>query len=401
MQSLPLSASKNNSHHYAARIVQRTISVAFLCLLAQLPLAVLYSSHVTSIAAINLIVHAILLLIALGLCHFGRWQVGRLVLMSTYLSFITFATFIWRENLCIQHFLLIGVLVSNGIYRRHEKNQQRLFNIIMLMTFLGLEVYFLLPFEHWSAAIRITNSITLVAACLLISFMMQRYTKQKWGQLKDLQARTNALLTSFLPQPRSLTHSHWPNGYQERFDNVCVVFADLKGYTQLSLHYDDDEIVAILDSLYRQFDHLANTFNIEKLKTNGDQYMAAAGLPFKHTAITSKQECLKNTLEFSQHLVSTVKKLFARLHMPCDIRVGIAMGTVTGGVIGSQRAGFDIWGKTVNRAARLEQAVTPGYIAVCDVIARNLDTSSQFEVQFVHHEDCCHHILSRGAALET
>ncbi|MCW8108175.1 adenylate/guanylate cyclase domain-containing protein [Alteromonas ponticola] len=265
---------------------------------------------------------------------------------------------------------------------------------ILLITFLGLEVYCLFPFEHWTATMRLTNSITLMAASCMILLSMQHYARQKWRHLKALQRKTHEVIESFLPQPQHLAQCQWPKGYQERFDNVCVLFADLHGYTQLSQHYDDDEIVAILDSLYRQFDQLASRFNIEKLKTNGDEYMAVAGLPFMSSTAVTKQQCIGNAIEFARHMVKAVNRVFGELHMPCDIRVGIAMGSVTGGVIGSQRPCFDVWGKTVNRAARLEQAVTPGYIAVCEVIARSVQSTQCYQVILVQQENASHHILA-------
>nr|WP_246261444.1 adenylate/guanylate cyclase domain-containing protein [Alteromonas ponticola] len=259
--------------------------------------------------------------------------------------------------------------------------------------FLTLETYFLLPFDHWLATIRLVNSVTLVLVSCVILALIQHYANQRWQQLKALQAKTNDVVESFLPQPQHLKQTQWPVGYQERFDNVCVLFADLHGYTQLSQHYDDDEIVAILDSLYRQFDQLASRFDIEKLKTNGDEYMAVAGLPFKTDSSLTKHDCIENAVLFAKHLVDAVNSVFAQLHLPCTIRIGIAMGSVTGGVIGSQRPCFDVWGKTVNRAARLEQCVTPGYIAVCNVIARILQTSDSRQTLLVQRDNDAHYVL--------
>nr|WP_269468676.1 adenylate/guanylate cyclase domain-containing protein [Alteromonas sp. ASW11-130] len=223
---------------------------------------------------------------------------------------------------------------------------------------------------------------------------MQHYTKQRWQQIKALQSQTNELLRTFLPQPQHLSRAHWPSGYQERFENVCVLFADLQGYTQLSQHYDDDEIVTILDTLYQQFDQLAREFQIEKIKTNGDEYMAVAGLPFSASDCSSKLERIDNIITFARHLINTVNQLFTQLHTTCNLRVGIAMGSVTGGVIGSQRLCFDVWGKTVNRAASLEQVAAPGYIAVCDVIARNAETAGVYQILRVERENQSHHIIA-------
>nr|WP_252728102.1 adenylate/guanylate cyclase domain-containing protein [Alteromonas sp. C1M14] len=169
-----------------------------------------------------------------------------------------------------------------------------------------------------------------------------------------------------LPSAPGSPNEHWPLGHTEKIDNVSVLFADLQGYTTLSETYDDADIVRILDDIYHLFDAHALRLGIEKIKTNGDEYMAAIGVPltYLHTPEENTDQTVTMCL-FAKALLRSFNSLVEKRNLGCNIRIGIATGSVTGGIIGAHKPHFDIWGKTVNRASRLEQASTPGTISVC------------------------------------
>ncbi len=159
----------------------------------------------------------------------------------------------------------------------------------------------------------------------------------------------------------------------KEYDNVSVLFADFKGYTQLYTSLSDAEVVMLLDSFYRQVDALTLRFDVEKIKTNGDQYIATSKmesaffLPQFHPNRGASNLCL-----FAFAIIEVTNRLAIEYKCDIAIRIGIASGPIIGGMIGLHKPSFDIWGKTVNMAARLEQYSRANRISVCTLTARML-----------------------------
>ena len=149
-------------------------------------------------------------------------------------------------------------------------------------------------------------------------------------------------------------------GYRpaRHYAEVTVLFADLVGFTSLAGTLPPQQLLRLLNRLFSRFDELAEEYCLEKIKTVGDAYMAAAGLG----------------VEMRDHQSRTAGMALAQLRvgdalaresgLPLRLRIGIHSGPVVGGVIGRKRFAFDIWGETVNVASRLESAAAPGRILV-------------------------------------
>lgn len=146
------------------------------------------------------------------------------------------------------------------------------------------------------------------------------------------------------------------------YDEVSVLFTDFVGFTQATQKMRPDELVAELDGCFSQFDEVLRRNNMEKLKTIGDAYMCAAGLP--NLSPTHAVDACLTALEFRAFMAQMAEVKKALGHEFWQIRIGIHCGPVTAGVIGTNKFAYDIWGDTVNTASRMESSGTPGEINI-------------------------------------
>jgi guanylate cyclase len=144
----------------------------------------------------------------------------------------------------------------------------------------------------------------------------------------------------------------------DSYDAATILFADLKGFTPLSARLGPARIVRLLDELFTAFDKEAVALGMIQIKTIGDAYMAVAGLPAPHP------DHAEAAIRFACALLDTAKRIGRRHGLDLSMRVGIASGPVMAGVIGQAKVTYDVWGDTVNLAARLESYGEPGRIHV-------------------------------------
>ncbi len=146
------------------------------------------------------------------------------------------------------------------------------------------------------------------------------------------------------------------------FENVSVMFTDFKGFTTIAETLTPQELIKDLDACFVQFDKISERFNLEKLKTIGDSYMCAGGIPRRNT--THAIDCCLAALEI-QSFMNMMKKLKEDMGFPYwELRLGIHTGPLIAGVIGERKFAYDVWGDTVNTASRMESSGTPGRINI-------------------------------------
>jgi adenylate cyclase len=192
--------------------------------------------------------------------------------------------------------------------------------------------------------------VSLIAMALLVTFARGRDTAQ---------ARVEALLLNVLPADIAQRLQSDPNSIADHFDDASILFADVVDFTPLSSRLDAREVVGLLDRLFTSFDELVDRHDVEKIKTIGDCYMVAAGVPRQRPdharalagLALEMRECAKTCLpEGTEH--------------DLRLRIGISSGPVVAGVIGRRRFLYDLWGDTVNMASRMESHGTPDGIQI-------------------------------------
>ena len=197
---------------------------------------------------------------------------------------------------------------------------------------------------------------------------------------KDLaleKARTEELLANILPV--SIAEEIKKNGkVQPKYvPSATILFADFKGFTLLAERMEPVALIGLLDQYFTAFDEIVARFELEKLKTIGDAYMAVAGVPTA-TRRHAIDTCLA-ALEF-QAAVARTKVQREKMRLPAlDLRVGIHTGPVTSGIVGKRKFTFDIWGDAVNTASLMEANGMPGRINVSESVAGHVNTLFELE----------------------
>jgi guanylate cyclase len=209
-----------------------------------------------------------------------------------------------------------------------------------------------------------------VLAPLSITFFLLRYTDLR---RRTAEARSDELLTNAIPASIAIRLKHGESRIAESYPDTSVVFADIVGFTPWAQRTDPARVVTLLDDLFTRFDGIAADHGIEKIKTVGDAYMAAAGAP------QSRADHASAAVGFGRALLAEVEAWRRANDLDLRVRIGIASGPVVGGVIGRRRILFDLWGDTVNTAARMESSGSPGRIHVAASTRALLDASVAVE----------------------
>ncbi|HET6714770.1 MAG TPA: adenylate/guanylate cyclase domain-containing protein [Actinomycetota bacterium] len=195
-----------------------------------------------------------------------------------------------------------------------------------------------------------------VAFTVLASFASQR--NAALTALRAEQGRSEALLTNVLPSAIAERLKAGAGSIADHVESATIVFADVVDFTPLSQRLTPAEVVGTLDQLFSRFDTLVERHGLEKIKTIGDAYMAAAGVPDPCADHARRAALLALDMRDSVAGSATAG------HDGLELRIGINTGPVTAGVIGTKRFLYDLWGDAVNTASRMESNGTPGEIQI-------------------------------------
>ncbi len=178
------------------------------------------------------------------------------------------------------------------------------------------------------------------------------------------QERSERLLLSIFPPPIAERLKVSQGVIAERSEEVSVLFTDISGFTPVAEKLPPEDIVALLDEVFSAFDELVAEHGLEKIKTIGDGYMAAAGIP------TPRADHAEAAARAALAMRETLAALPAAAGL--SLRVGIDSGPAVAGVIGRSKLGYDLWGDTVNTASRMESHAPPGAIQLTERTRRRL-----------------------------
>ncbi|HXJ57418.1 MAG TPA: adenylate/guanylate cyclase domain-containing protein [Verrucomicrobiae bacterium] len=190
--------------------------------------------------------------------------------------------------------------------------------------------------------------------------------------LDRLHRENQRLLLNVLPAPIAERLKKEAGLIAERFDDVSVLFADIVGFTPLSAQLSPPDLLDLLNRVFSAFDELAGQHGLEKIKTIGDAYMVAGGLP------EPQPDHLASMARLALAMHESVRTIGHRSG-PLSLRVGLHVGSVIAGVIGIRKFIYDVWGDTVNTASRLESHGTAGRVQVSEAVYRRLQDRFEFE----------------------
>jgi guanylate cyclase len=209
-----------------------------------------------------------------------------------------------------------------------------------------------------------------LAVPLGITFALLRYSDIR---RRRAEARSQELLTNAIPRSIAGRLQHGEERIAESYPETTVLFADLAGFTPWARQIDAAHVVGFLDELFSRFDVLAAEAGVEKIKTIGDAYMAAAGAP------EPRADHAAAAIRLARGMLDAVDDVGRRRGAPLQLRIGLASGPVVGGVIGHQRILFDLWGDTVNTASRMQSSGIAGRIQVAQSTRDLLGDGCAFE----------------------
>ena len=222
---------------------------------------------------------------------------------------------------------------------------------------------------------------TLLRARIGAGLEKKRFRDQERAYLADIQAeraKSDRLLLNILPAPISDRLKRGEEPIVDFIAEATVLFADLVGFTRIAAGLPPAGLVARLNELFSAFDHAATRLGLEKIKTIGDAYMVAGGVPLPLPDHPSR--CAELALAMLESLAS----FNARHALDWQIRIGLHTGPLVAGIIGAQKFAYDVWGDTVNIASRLESHGHPGEIQVsqstCDLLAPAFELEPRGEI---------------------
>jgi guanylate cyclase len=205
-----------------------------------------------------------------------------------------------------------------------------------------------------SPAVPVWFTSTMLA--LLAVFASQR--RDALAALREEQSRSESLLLNILPRSIADRLKAQTRTIADQFSSASILFADVVDFTPLAERLPPAEVVGVLDHLFTHFDVLAERHELEKIKTIGDCYMVAAGVPSPRPDHAHALALMALDMQAAMGSVGAVG------HLGLELRVGINSGPVIAGVIGRKRFLYDLWGDAVNTASRMESHGTSGRIQI-------------------------------------
>ena len=196
----------------------------------------------------------------------------------------------------------------------------------------------------------------IVVLLFAIVFFKQR------NKISKEKQRSEELLLNILPAETAEELKTKGSAESKLINSVTVLFTDFKGFTQLSEKLTAKELVGEINECFSAFDHITQKHGIEKIKTIGDSYMAAGGLPVPNE--THAIDVVNAAFEIQKFMEDHKAKKIASGQLFFEIRIGINTGPVVAGIVGIKKFSYDIWGDTVNTASRMESSGEVGKVNI-------------------------------------
>lgn len=235
--------------------------------------------------------------------------------------------------------IYLGLVVASGVIQPYLRVANNLPTDVVLFFFVAN-----------------IGGVSLIAFVLLYSFVVQKNVALRLLHIE--QEKSEHLLLNILPKEIAAILKDEDRTIADQFDGASILFADMVNFTPMTASMAPTEMVDLLNSVFSYFDSLVEKHDVEKIRTIGDSYMVAAGVPRPHR-------------DHARALASMALEMQAYIHTDpvcvsrkLDFRIGINSGPVVAGVIGRKKFIYDLWGDAVNTASRMESHGTPGKIQI-------------------------------------
>lgn len=305
-------------------------------------------------------------------------QLGRL-LFSTALVFVVSGLSMSLGPDCGTQMLFFAIGIGASIVWPAHLLAQRVLVLVCLSLFLVMEFSSsVVGSITIDIAVNVQRELWLFHTVLafVIGVVVVHLTNQTSAELQtqlDIERqKADALLHNVLPSPVVHELKRERQFTARRLPAVTVVFADISGFTAITDQFDAERVLSLLNQLFSAFDKLAEAHELEKIKTIGDAYMVVAGAPVARD----------DHVAAACDLALDMRDATAAFTLPdgsnLQVRIGIDTGPAIGGVVGSRRYIYDVWGNAVNTASRMESHGAPGRIHVTERVQAALKDSHRF-----------------------
>lgn len=268
------------------------------------------------------------------------------------------------------------VVASYSSYKEYIRYRDSVKNISVVQKMANARVEFEIAQKQIEVDLlnqqKKNQQITVIAtgtALLLIGFLSfglfrrNRFIKNTNSIIKEERDRSDLLLQNILPVHAAKELKEHGKVTTQKFESVTILFTDFEGFTEAAEALSPEELVKSVDYYYSNFDRIIDMYGLEKIKTIGDSYMCAGGLPSPTSdhaiQVTRAALAIKEFVEESKKSASKDRAIF-------DVRIGINTGSVVAGVVGTKKFAYDIWGDAVNIASRMESTSEIGQVNISE-----------------------------------
>jgi guanylate cyclase len=345
---------QSSAENYNPIRITNTVSLLIIGVsLLQLPVALTFWQTGGNKELIIIFVTVTLLLFVPVLNNQGARTSAKLFLIAVYIFNIVVSCIHWQIDLNIQHFLLLGIFVCPFLFGEQEMRLVLVNTVLFACIFVAIETWFqitqsLRQLNLHQAVFKFSSASLLALSCVLCSYHIWQNVNRNRRKLAEEKMRSDRLLLNILPFSIAERLKSSDTLIADYFEQASILFADIKDFTPMCKTRSPQQLVSLLNEVFYEFDLLSEKYGLEKMKTRGDEYMAAGGLPLANNCHAS--QCCDCALD--------MQKLFARLSeqykLNTGLRIGIGCGEVVAGVIGKNKFSYDIWGDAVNLASRME-----------------------------------------------
>lgn len=224
-----------------------------------------------------------------------------------------------------------------------------------------------LDFEEKLGAENQKRNIAIGAGIFLLLIVGGLYSRVKYIRksnkiIESERDRSDDLLHNILPVEVARELKQSGKSEARNYEKVTVIFTDFKEFTQAAEKLSPKELIQEINSCFEKFDSICDKYNLEKIKTIGDSYMAAGGLLIKE-GDTVRDSVLAG-IEMKDYILERKEQRLSEQKVPFEMRVGIHTGSVIAGIVGTKKFQYDLWGDAVNTASRMESSGTEGYVNI-------------------------------------
>lgn len=309
---------------------------------------------------------------SIGLNARGMHRAARVMLLGPAHALIVSVSVLAGSGAGYHFYYFVFAALGFLLFPEAERGLRRGFAALSVVLFAAVEE--LVP-ERGLFAFGAAVERALSLAAVALSFGTLIYMVQLFRgdvttaeeRLTEEHERSERLLLNILPASVSVRLKSGQRNIAEGFPSVTVLFADLVGFTELSARLAPEELVQVLNQIFSEFDELAQRYGVEKIKTIGDAYMVACGLP------EARDDHAEVVAELALEMRRTLARVSAATGYPLQARIGINTGPVVAGVIGKRKFIYDLWGDAVNTASRMESHGIPGEIQVTATVRERLE----------------------------